>query len=102
MIVRWTDTALGHLSAIHDYIAQDSPLYARGVIDRLTERSKQLTRFPESGRMVRGFEAKDTRQLLEGIYRIIYRVRPDRVEVLAVVHAAREFPGRITHFDVDP
>ncbi len=50
MKVLWTETALRHLSAIHEYIAQDSPTYARGVVDGLTSRSRQISRFPLSGR----------------------------------------------------
>jgi plasmid stabilization system protein ParE len=33
MKVHWTDTAEGHLDAIHAYIAQDSPEYARHMVD---------------------------------------------------------------------
>jgi plasmid stabilization system protein ParE len=33
MKVHWTDTAEGHLDAIHAYIAQDSPEYARPMVD---------------------------------------------------------------------
>ena len=31
-------------------------------------------------------------EVLEGAYRIIYRVSTDRAEVLAVVHAAQQLP----------
>jgi toxin ParE1/3/4 len=99
MMVRWTNTALGHLSAIHDYIARDSPVYAGGVVDRLTERSKQLARFPRSGRVVPEFEADDVRQVFEGTYRIVYRTLPERLDVPAVLHTALEFPGRFTPFE---
>jgi len=40
MNVHWTDTAQGHLAAIHDYIAQNSPEYAQRMVDRLTRRSQ--------------------------------------------------------------
>jgi len=29
MIIHWTDTAESHLDAIYNYIAQDSPEYAK-------------------------------------------------------------------------
>lgn len=35
MKVHWTDTAEGHLDAIHYYIAQDSPEYIHGAMDLL-------------------------------------------------------------------
>jgi plasmid stabilization system protein ParE len=44
--VHWTDTAEGHLEAIFARIAQDSPEYAKRMVDRLTRRSQQVAEFP--------------------------------------------------------
>lgn len=55
MKVVWTDTAKRNLRTIHDYIAQDSPAYAKRMVDRLTNRSKQIAVFPLSGRIVPEF-----------------------------------------------
>jgi len=93
MKVRWTDTALRHLRSIHDYVAQDAPLYALVLVDRLTSRSKQIAEFPRSGRMVPESEDEQVREVLEGSFRIIYEIRSDRVDVLAVIHVSRESPG---------
>jgi plasmid stabilization system protein ParE len=45
-----------------------------------------------SGRVVREFEHGQIREVLEGPYRIIYYIKPDEVEVLAVIHGARAIP----------
>jgi plasmid stabilization system protein ParE len=71
VIVHWTLTALRHLSAIHDFIAQDSPNYAREVVDRITGRSGQLGEFPESGRGVPEYPSEAVREVLEDPYRIV-------------------------------
>lgn len=92
MKVHWTDTAIEHLQAIHDYIAKDSPQYALRIVDRLTRRSQQIAEFPLSGRVVPEFEVPQIREVLEGPYRIIYYIKPDQVDVLAVVHAAQQIP----------
>ena len=92
MRVHWTDTAVEHLRAIHEYIARDSPQYALRIVDRLTRRSQQIGAFPMSGRVVPEFELEQIREVLEGPYRIIYYIKPDQVDVLAVVHAAQEVP----------
>jgi plasmid stabilization system protein ParE len=42
--------------------------------------------------MVPEYESRDLRELLEGPYRIIYRVQPDQIDVLAVVHGAQRLP----------
>jgi toxin ParE1/3/4 len=40
-----------------------------------------------SGRKVPEFEAEDIREIIETPYRIIYRIKPDQVDVLSVVHS---------------
>ena len=102
MRVHWTDTAAGHVTALHDYIARDSEVYARRMVDRLTSRSKQIGRFPRSGRTVPEYEDADVREVIEGSYRIIYRVLPHQLDVLAVVHSARELPPSVDHLSSLP
>ncbi len=67
----WTDTAVKHLSGIYAYIAQNSPQYARRIVDRLTRRSEQISQFPSSGRIVPEFE---TEQIREVIYLVSTRL----------------------------
>ncbi len=61
MKVHWTDNAVDHLNHIHDYVAQNSPLYAEKLIDRLTRRSEQISLFPLSGRKVPEFDLPSER-----------------------------------------
>jgi len=91
MKILWTDTALGHLEAIHSYIAQDSPEYALRTVDRLTRRSEQIAEFPLSGRRVPEYDVNEVREVIEGSYRIIYYIKPDQIDILAVIHAAMNF-----------
>jgi len=90
--VNWTETAIEHLSGIHEYVAQNSPAYARRIVDRLTRRSQQIAQFPYSGRAVPELDLPQVREVIEGPYRIIYRIRPDQIDVLAVVHGAQQTP----------
>ncbi len=89
MKVRWTDNALKHLLDIYEYISDNSPVYARRMVDRLTRRSEQIANFPMSGRKVPEYAAEDIRELIEKPYRIIYRIKPNQIDVLAVVHSAQ-------------
>jgi toxin ParE1/3/4 len=97
MRVHWTETAQGHLQSIFQLIAQDSPEYARRPVDRLTRRSQQIGDFPFSGRSVPEYELEQIREVIEGPFRIIYYVKPDQVDILAVIHGSqnqlREKPG---------
>jgi addiction module RelE/StbE family toxin len=88
MKVHWTETAEGHLDAIYAYIARDSPVYARRMVDRLTRRSQQIGDFPLSGRKVPELEVKQIREVIEWPYRIIYHIKPDQIDVLAVIHGS--------------
>ena len=92
MRVHWTDTALEHLAAIHSYVSQSSPTYAQRLVDRLTRRSQQIAEFPLSGRTVPEFEMAQIREVIEGPFRIIYHIKPDQIDVLALIHGAREIP----------
>jgi len=92
MRVFWTNTAVQHLLSIYAYIAQDAPRYGQRMVERLTERSEQVAAFPLSGRMVPEYEAPDVREVIERPYRIIYRIKPDQIDILAVVHSARMLP----------
>ena len=92
MRVHWTNKALDHLLAIHEYVAQNSEIYANRLVDRLTRRSEQIGLFPESGRMVPEYKREDIREVIERPYRIIYRVKEAQIDVLAVLHSAQQLP----------
>ena len=90
MKVHLTDTAEEHLDALYTYIAQDSPEYAKRMVDRLTRRSQQIANFPFSGRRVPEYDIDQIREVIEGPYRIIYYIKPDQIDVLAVIHGAMD------------
>jgi toxin ParE1/3/4 len=90
MKVHWTDTARRHLDAIYHFIAQDSPAYAKRMVDRLTRRTQQIGTFPFSGRSVPEYEMEQIREVIEGPYRIIYYVKVDQIDELAVLHGAQD------------
>ena len=92
MRVYWTHTAIAHLLAIYEHIARDAPIYAQRIVDRLTRRSEQIATFPQSGRVVPEYGASDIREVIERPYRIIYRIREEQIDVLAVVHSAQVLP----------
>lgn len=95
MIVFWTSNAKRELRAVYNYIAQNSLRYAQGVVDRITRKTDQLAKLPYLGSEVPEYEDTAIRELSVQSYRIIYRVREERVEVLSVVHAARQLPSEI-------
>ncbi|HIJ53873.1 MAG TPA: type II toxin-antitoxin system RelE/ParE family toxin [Planctomycetes bacterium] len=95
MRVHWTDNAIAHLLGIYEYIARDSSIYAKRMVDRVTRRSEQIASFPMSGRKVPEYEADDIREIIEKPYRIIYRIKPYQIDVLAIVHRRQLLPEDI-------
>ena len=75
--------------SIYEYISKDSPLYAQRMVDRLTQRSEQIATFPWSGRKVPEYEAENIREEIEESYRIIHRIKPNQLDVLAVIHSSQ-------------
>lgn len=95
MKVYWTQNAIEHLVNIYEYIALNSPTYAKRMADKITRRSEQIADHPFSGRKVPEYDAEDIRELIEKPYRIIYRIKPDQIDVVAVIHGARLLPDEI-------
>jgi plasmid stabilization system protein ParE len=95
MRVHWTQNAVEHIVNIYEHIALNSPTYANRMVDKITRRSEQITDQPLSSRKVPEYQTDDIRELIEKPYRIIYRIKADQIDVVAVIHAARLLPEEI-------
>jgi len=89
----WSPSALANLTEVCAYIGRDSEHYASLFAQRIIAAVETLALFPESGRVVPEYRRHDLRELLFQNYRIVYRVKGDKVEDAAVVHGARLLPG---------
>jgi toxin ParE1/3/4 len=86
----WTELSILDLSAIFDFIAENSDRYATITTNKIYQRVQVLTENPFSGRIVVEFNEKSIRELIEGNYRIIYRIKsPIQIDILRVYHSAR-------------
>jgi plasmid stabilization system protein ParE len=88
--VFWTQTAGNQLQGIYQYIAQNSERYAIRTVERIIDRSEQIGSLPLSGRRVPEYELDQLREVIESPYRIMYHIRSDRVDIVAVIHGARD------------
>ncbi|MEQ6168654.1 MULTISPECIES: type II toxin-antitoxin system RelE/ParE family toxin [unclassified Ekhidna] len=87
--VVWTIGAKSDLQQIYDYISDDSPLYAERFVMKLIDKVSILKEFPNAGRIVPEFENQQLRELIEGNYRIIYKIKPDFIGVVRVHHSSQ-------------
>ncbi|HEY9619154.1 MAG TPA: type II toxin-antitoxin system RelE/ParE family toxin [Crinalium sp.] len=87
----WTKQAIVDLNAAYDYIAETSPDVAEVIIERIENSLESLRQFPEMGRPGR---VKDTREVVvpRTPFILPYRVRKNRIEILAVLHGSRRWP----------
>ena len=89
-MVNWTRHAQAQLRHIHDYIARDSPLYAKRVSDTLVRKTSLLDELPRLGRRVPELDEENVRELALYSYRIIYEIGATHIDVLAVIHRRRD------------
>ena len=90
--LRWTEKASTNLRAIFDYISRDSRVYAARSVKALVHATEKLQHMPRCGRIVPELGDPRFREVVFGNYRIIYRIvgTNNNVEVLAVIHGARD------------
>jgi toxin ParE1/3/4 len=89
-MVKWSAHAKAQLRHIHDYIAQDSPLYARRVSEELVQKTIRLDELPRKGHKAPELNEDAVRELGLYSYRILYEIKSDNlIEVLAVIHKRR-------------
>jgi len=86
--VSWTARALERLRLILDYIAEDNPDAALGMVDRISERVSNLGQTPEQGSRYQDSAMGGLRQIYVRPYRVVYLVdhAGERVRVMAIQH----------------
>jgi len=70
-------------------VARDSEQYANLLVDRIIAAVDRLEGFPLSGRVVPEVGDESLREVIYRNYRIVYRLRPEIIEIVTVFHAAR-------------
>lgn len=97
--VIWTGRARRDFHGIISYLKERSPQAATRLAGAIFQRVKRLENFPESGRGVP--EAPESRpalrELLIDNYRLVYVRNNQRVEILALFHARRQFAQALLH-----
>jgi plasmid stabilization system protein ParE len=87
--VVWTDPAWDDLEAAANYIARDSEHYAAAFVQEVRDAAGSLSAMAERGLVVPELRDTSIRELLVRPYRLIYRLHPHEVTILAIVHGAR-------------
>lgn len=91
MKVRLARSAEADLSAIADWIGEDDPRRAASFVRELQGRCMSLASRPRRFPIAREIGGVPIRKLGHRGYLIFYAVLEDRVEVIHVVHGARDW-----------
>jgi plasmid stabilization system protein ParE len=87
--VIWTATAIARLEEIEDYIAADDPAAAVRFVEALLDAGDGPASSPLRGRNVPELPASGLREVVYERYRLVYRVRGRRIEILTVFEGHR-------------
>jgi toxin ParE1/3/4 len=90
MRVRLTTDARTDLDDIFSFIATDSPSAAEAVLTRLRDACLQLADTPKRYPVAFARDRSEIRRRPAGSYNIYFRVQDGGVEIVRIVHSARD------------
>lgn len=88
--LKWTEAATRDLEEAAEFIARDSPFYAAALVREARTAARSLKPFAERGRVVPETRSPEIREVFVKSYRLIYRIAPDEIAIIAFVHGARD------------
>jgi toxin ParE1/3/4 len=90
MKVRIGRAAMADLLAIGRYIKQDNPFRSQTFIQELEDKCLELADLPLAFPIIPHSKNKTIRRRVHGNYLILYRVVGEQVQVLRILHGARD------------
>ncbi len=87
--ISFTKQAIQDLREIKEYIALDSPLNAKRVLDKIIIEIQTLSSRPEKGRIIIRTYTENIRQILVYKYRIFYRQVNNVIQIISIYHGSR-------------
>ena len=89
--IAFTEQSLTDIEEIAAYIGHDSAFYAALQVQKIFSKTSILVNFPLCGRVVPDLNIRSIRELIEGNYRIIYRImNKDQIHILTVHHSRKK------------
>ncbi len=93
--INWTLQAKCDLKNIADYISNDSVRYAKLQVVKIRTKTTILKSHDKIGKIVPEIDKQNIRELIEGNYRIIYKiVSENQIDILTIHHASRDLSWR--------
>jgi plasmid stabilization system protein ParE len=88
--IKWSPRAASGFENICNYISRDSKYYASLFAKRINLIIKNIPLYPKSGRIVPEYNDENLREKIYENYRIVYRIKDEFIEIVAICHSARK------------
>ena len=93
--IRWSQASVSDLEEICRFISKDSDYYARMFSQRIISVVEAIPSFPEAGRIVPEYGRHDLREKIYRNYRIVYRMKADAIEIVAITHGSKPISDKL-------
>ena len=94
--IKWLPLAKNDLLEIYDYISLDTKKYAKYQVQKPQNKTEILKKQIYLGKIVPEFAQENIRELIEGKYRIIYKIENElEIKILMIHHSARLLSSRL-------
>ena len=103
--VWWTEVAEKDLTAIITFIANDNPLNAFHVLEKIKNKAAALYISPDRGRVIPELHARGIfiyRELIIPPWRLVYRIAESNVYITAVLDGRRNVEDILLHRLIQP
>ena len=80
----WSPLAVEQVRDIAAYIALDKPSVAVQWAEEIFHSVERLSSFPDSGRIVPEIQRTEIREIVQGNYRVIYKLKAAEILILVV------------------
>jgi plasmid stabilization system protein ParE len=87
----WSSRAINDADLIFRYISLDSKYHAEKWLRKVSERTTILLTHPNLGRVVPERNDQSIREVIEGNYRIMYKISGTRIIIYRIIHSSRNF-----------
>lgn len=94
-VIRWSEAALLDIDEICADVSQKRPENAEIMADKIANAVQALLDDPYIGRKIPEYNQEHLRERIVDGYRILYRIRPDLIEVVAIFSGRNRLPKTI-------
>lgn len=102
MIIEFSTRARNDLAEIGDYIALHNPARAQSYVRKIHDSCMAIGYMPRAYPLLPRYEPQGFRRCIHGNYLIIYRVTEELVEIVRIIHGARDYEKMLLGDSFDP